>query len=353
MNTNSLAYKSRVFKIKLLNWEYWPMWLVYFPVGFYYLYLSLKARSFFFFSAVNPSIETGGMFFESKWKIFELLPKKYFPKTILITPECSIDNIYSQMSGAIIAYPIIAKPDRGERGWCVKILHNNTDLIEYKKQLNVSFLIQEYVDYSLEFSVFYYRHPQQKNGFVTSVTLKKMLTIVGNGQETIEQLILKNNRAFLQLKKLKDNADIDFKRVLALNEELILVPYGNHVRGAMFLNYNHIIDQQLTNTFNNISTQIDDFYFGRFDLRCTSIEDLKQGKNIAILELNGSGAEPAHIYDPNFSFFKAQKVLAQHYKMMFAAAIENNKKGVDFMTYKLFSDTKKAEKAYKNKVAII
>ena len=76
-----------------------------------------------------------------------------------------------------------------------------------------------------------------------------------------------------------------------------------------------------------LSKQINGFYFGRFDLRCTSIEDLKQGKNISILELNGAGAEPAHIYDPNFSFFKAQQVIAQHYKMLYQASTINNKDG--------------------------
>ena len=119
---NEAKYNIRVFCIKLFSWEYWPMWVVYFPVSFYYLYLSVKARSLFFFSASNPTIETGGMFFESKWKIFELIPKEYFPSTILVIEKQSHDAIVQNMADAGIVFPIVAKPDRGERGWAVQII---------------------------------------------------------------------------------------------------------------------------------------------------------------------------------------------------------------------------------------
>ncbi len=329
------------------------MWIVYFPVSFYYIFLSIKARSFFFFSASNPTIETGGMFFESKWKIFELIPKKYFPTTIYIEETDTLNVVLDKLNTNNISFPIIAKPDRGERGWCVQKINNQQELKDYINKINIPFLIQAYVDYPLEFSVFYFRNPNSQQGKVTSVTLKKLLTIKGDGISTIEQLILKNDRAFLQYHHLEKNKSIDFEKVLSKDEEQVLVPYGNHVLGAMFLNYNNIIDQQLNNTFNEISKQIDGFYFGRFDLRCTSIEDLKQGKNISILELNGAGAEPAHIYDPKFSFLKAQQVIVQHYAMLYNASTINNKKGVAYMSYNLFVATRKAEKLYKNKMLSI
>ena len=349
---NKRKYAFRVFFIKLFSWEYWPMWVVYFPVSFYYLYLSVKARSLFFFSASNPTIETGGMFFESKWKIFELMPKEYFPKTILVHEQQSPDAIVQNMADAGIPFPIVAKPDRGERGWAVQIIHNQSQLTLYRKQVQVPFLIQSYISYPLEFSIFYYRHPLQQSGAITSVTMKKLLTITGNGISTVGQLIASDNRSLLQMKTLANREKIYMDKVLPMGEEMVLVPYGNHVRGAMFLNYNHIVDSQLTQTFDSISNQINGFYFGRFDIRCTSIEELKQGKNISILELNGAGAEPAHIYHPGFSFWEAQRVLASHYKMMYQAAIENKKRGVPFMSYVEYKDMKRQEKTYKSKITL-
>lgn len=348
-----MKYGLRKFSIKLSSWEYWPMWIVYLPAYLYYFYLSVKAKSFFFFSAANPSIETGGMFFESKWDIFKLIPSHYFPKTIFVEEGKKIEEILIFIQQAKLGFPFVAKPDRGERGWAVTLIRNSRELEQYIYKVKVSFLIQELIDYPIELSVFYYRHPNEEVGKITSVTRKQLLSVTGDGKSSLLELILLNDRAFLQLEVLKANESIDFDQVLPLGKEVILVPYGNHVRGAMFLDYNHIIDQKLSATFDSISKQIKDFYFGRFDLRCNSIDELKNGKHFSILELNGSGAEPAHIYQPGFSFFEAQKVIMSHYKMMFDAAIENNKKGVPFMTLQAVRKTKRLETIYKNKVRVV
>ena len=350
MMKRNIYYSAKVFYIKALSWEYWPMWLVYFPASLYFIYLSVKARSFFFFSAANPSIETGGMFFESKWSIFQLMPREYFPPTIFVETTDTLSSIIKEMHAAGIDFPIIAKPDRGERGWCVKKIASPNELEWYRKNTPVPFLIQSYCNYPIELSVFYYRNPVSEKGVLTSVTFKKLLSVTGDGISTIDELIRRHDRAFLQYHRLKLNGQIDFNKILGKEEDEVLVPFGNHALGAMFQDYTHIIDDALTNTFDNISKQIDGFYFGRFDLRCTGIEDLKMGKNIAILELNGAGAEPAHIYNPGFSFFKAQLVIIKHYKMMYQAAIENHKMGVPFMSFKSFRVTRKLEKHYKQKV---
>jgi hypothetical protein len=92
------------------------MWLVYFPVSFYYICLALKARSFFFFSASNPSIETGGMFFESKRSIFKLILKEYYLSTVLINKEDDVSMILVKIKEAGIEFPLIAKLGREERG---------------------------------------------------------------------------------------------------------------------------------------------------------------------------------------------------------------------------------------------
>lgn len=327
------------------------MCLVYLPASFYFIYLSIKARSFCFFSAANPSIETGGMIFESKWDIFKLIPKQYYPKTIFIKEKEIITSVISKMYEAEINFPIVAKPDRGERGWCVEIIKSTSELENYLLKCPIDFLIQQYVNYPIELSVFYYRHPDAPNGLVTSVTNKEYLKVTGNGTSTLYELILQHDRAFLQLEKLQKINTLNFKKILKKGEPEILVPFGNHVRGALFLDYCNIIDEKLHTVFNTISKQINGFYFGRFDIKCNSIEDLKAGKKFSILELNGSGAEPAHIYQPGFSFIKAQSDINRHYKMMYEAAVANNKKGVPYMSLKSFRKVIEAQKKHKLKVS--
>ena len=348
MKLRVLKNWARRIYIKFFNWEYWPMWLVYFPSIFYFLYLSLKARSFCFFSAANPSIETGGMIFESKWDIFKLIPKEYYPCTILIEANRPIDDVIASMKLASLSFPVIAKPDKGERGWCVAILQNKTDLKNYISDHPIDFLIQQYINYPVELSVFYYRNPNEACGIITSVTGKEYLKVTGNGVSNLYELIMANDRAFLKINKPLQLCN--FYKIPEKGKDEILVPFGNHSRGAMFLDCCSIIDEELTATFNKISKQIQGFYFGRFDLKCRSISDLKKGQYFSILELNGSGAEPSHIYQPGFSFFKAQKVITGHYRMMYEAAKENNKRGVPYMSLKSFSAVRAAEKIHKKKV---
>jgi hypothetical protein len=339
--------------IKTFSWEYWPMWLVYLPASFYFIYLAIKARSIFFFSAANPTIETGGMLFESKWDIFKLIPPQYYPATILVTANENIDTVLSKKSIAAIDFPLIAKPDRGERGWCVTIIKTVTELQQYIAEKPIDFLIQEYIAYPVELSIFYFRHPDAATGTITSVTRKEYLKVTGNGVSTLQELINANDRAFLQRDKLQRITAIDTNKVLQRGEIKILVPFGNHVRGAMFLDDHAIIDDGLTAVIDTMAKQIDGFYFGRFDLKCKSIDDLKAGKHFSVLELNGSGAEPAHIYQPGFSFIKAQRVIMQHYKMMYAAAKANHKKGITYMSLSDFRAICKAQKEHKQKVVTV
>lgn len=310
--------------------------VVYFPIMLYYLYLSFRARSFMFFTASNPSIENGGMLGESKWEIFKLLPKDTFPNTILI--ECNnnipLKNVLEKMQENNINFPCIAKPDRGERGWKVQKIHNENELDEYQKNTNIDFLLQNFVDYPVELSVFYYRYPSSEKGYVSSVTAKELLYVLGNGKNTLKELILQKSRAVLQYETLEKLYQNEWENILPKDEKKVLVPYGNHCRGAMFLNYENVIDEQFTHFFDELSKKIQGFYYGRYDLRCASIEDLKQGKNFQIVELNGAGAEPSHIYQPNYSFFKAQKTLFFHFKTLCNISIENHKKGVRYWTLK-------------------
>lgn len=341
---------SNPFLIKLLHWEYWPMSVVYFPLSIYYIYLSARAGSFFFWSTSNPTIESGGMMFESKWSIFKLIPPQYFPKTIFVSENDTVEDTFIALENSGIKYPFIAKPDRGERGWAIKKIESAEQLNVYIQKSPVDFLIQSFVDMPVELSVFYYRLPDQERGTVSSVCFKELLKANGNGKSTLKELIMANPRALLRLDALKEQHAAEMDSVLLIGEEKLLVPLGNHCRGATFFDYNHIIDESLIDVFDHISKQIDGFYYGRYDLKCQSLEDLKAGKNIAIVELNGAGAEPAHIYQPDYPLLKGQKDIFFHYKKLWEVSMANARKGEKFMTIAEFRDLLRRQKAYKLKV---
>jgi hypothetical protein len=335
--------KSNFF-IKLRNWEYWPFGIVQFPLMIYWLWLALRARSLVFFSASNPGIVMGGMLGESKHDVLKKIPPQYIPKTILIKIPVSKEDVMEQMSRLGFSLPVIFKPDIGERGFMVKHIRTTEDIERYIKQISINFLVQELVDLPLEFGVFYRRFPSQENGEVTSVVMKEMLSVTGDGRATLQELILSKDRAKLQWEKLRITYHDRLTEIVPAEKKIELVPIGNHALGTKFLNGNYLINPKLSSTFDHISKQIEGFYFGRYDLRCASLDDFHEGK-IKIVELNGCGAEPAHIYDPDFKLYDALKVLFTHWKNIFEIAQENHKLGVKYISHKEARDLYRKFKA--------
>ncbi|RAW03060.1 ATP-grasp domain-containing protein [Pseudochryseolinea flava] len=323
-------YRSNFF-IKLRHWEYWPFGIVQFPVILYYIWLSLRARSFIFFSGSNPGITMGGMFGESKFDVIKKIPKQYIPQTFLIVGPTNAEEVAQQIKNNGLSLPLIFKPELGERGFMVKRITSHQDIENYIQKMKFNFLIQDLVSYPLEFGVFYTRFPDQEKGRVTSVTMKEMLSVTGDGKTTLQDLILNLDRAKLQWDKLKLTFADRLKEVLHEGEKLELVSIGNHCLGTKFLDGSHLINDELSDAFDVISKQIEGFYFGRFDLRVASLEDLYKG-NVKILELNGCGAEPAHIYQPGFPLLKGMKVLMSHWKNIFLIAQKNAQRGFRFTT---------------------
>lgn len=319
------------FFIRLRHWEYWPFEVVYFPVLLYHIWLSIKARSFFFFSAANPSIETGGLLGESKIDILDRISPEFTPKTLFVPFMAHLSTVFDQLTQGGFTYPLIAKPNVGERGWRVEKIERWEQLVNYLQSSPVDWLIQEYVDEPLELGVFYYRFPGRAEGVISSVVQKEFLSVRGNGYNCIEELIRQNERAVLQLPVLMATYGNYLHEIPAPGEVVELVPIGNHSRGTKFLNANHLITPELTRLFDRISHPIDGFYYGRYDLRCRSVADLYAGKYIRILELNGAGAEPAHIYQPGFSIREAYRVLFHHWRVLYDISRENHRRGVAYL----------------------
>jgi hypothetical protein len=327
---SSVAFRN--FKVKLFHWEYWPFGIIQIPLFVLWIWYALKERAFFYFSASNPSIVTGGMMGESKYEVLELVPESVKPKTILIKHSSSLHEIQQILRDNNLPLPLIFKPDMGERGWMVRKIKNEADIVQYLSEIKIDFIAQELVDLPLEFGVYYLRFPDEKNGFVNSITGKEFLSVTGDGEKTLEQLIDENDRARIQWEVLSEKYKSEWNKVLAIGEKIELVSIGNHCLGTTFLNCNHLITPKLSASFDAISKQINGFYFGRFDLRCTSVSDLENGK-VKIVELNGCGAEPAHIYQPGASLWKGIRDLITHWNNMYLISKQNHKRGAPYLSF--------------------
>lgn len=299
----------------------------------YWLWLSIRARSLLFFSASNPSIVLGGMFGESKYDALKDLPAELKPRTALMKMPLTIDQVTHRLEQTGLHFPLVFKPDIGERGFLVKRIYSREDVAHYLQQVKVDFIAQELVELPVEGGVFYTRFPDDPSGNVTSIVLKEMLSVTGNGRSTIRELIFQKDRARLQWPLLKEMYADRLENVLAIDEKIELNPIGNHCLGTKFLDGGSYITAELSESFDRISKQLKDFYFGRFDVKCASVEALQRGE-VKIMEVNGCGAEPAHIYHPGYSLWNAYSVLLTHWKNLFTISVQNNRRGHSYTSFR-------------------
>jgi hypothetical protein len=345
--------KTKTWFIKLFNWEYWPFNVVYGPMFLYWLWLMIKARSFFFFNASNPLITNGGFLMESKKDIYDMIPQEYYPATLFFKPGIAIDKVLAEMKAREMEFPVIAKPDIGMRGILVQKIESGKELENYIRNAGVNFLVQDFIEYENEVGLFYYRYPNQAKGNISGIVGKEFLTVTGDGVSTIEELLMKDQRFILQVPVLKETHAGTLKLVLQKNEHHLLVPYGNHCRGSKFLDISNLVDDELVTAIDKVCRQIPEFYFGRMDIRYNSWEELKQGKNFSIIELNGAGSEPTHIYDPKHSIFFAWKEIIRHFNILYRiSAMNHQSRQIPYMKFSSGLSMLKENTAYVKTISI-
>lgn len=319
--------------IKLTQFEYWPVWAVYFPAFFYWLYLSLKARSFGYVSAANPSIENGGVFGESKSKILDMIPVEYKPRALTVVGQQSFDDVWKKITTAQLSFPLICKPDKGERGYQVVKVRDAAALKSYLEEAEGEFIIQECVEWPLEFGVLYFRKPDGTSG-ITSVTGKRFLSVTGDGTATVESLLSRFPRGRMQVERLKTTQPERLLSVPAEGEEWLIEPIGNHCLGTSFLNRNDLIRPEMVAFFDRMTSAMNGFHYGRFDLKVQRESDLCTGEQLRVLELNGSTSEPGHIYDPQMTLIEAWRAIFLHMKLVNDIALQNMERGFKPVPFK-------------------
>lgn len=334
--------------IKLTNQEFWPLWLFYIPVWVQHFWLSLKVKSLFFFLRTNPAVD-GFILSDSKYKTLRLVPENYRPRTILVDKQSTVSVVLAAMMESNIVFPIILKPDIGFRGLGVRKIDDPYSLDKALDSIKVTYILQEFIQTSLELGIFYYRYPNEKSGHIPSITIKEFLKITGNGKDTMGNLVLKNPRAFLLEEKLKRRFEKQWGTVLENGQNLELECIGNHNRGTKFVNGNHLVNEELLGVFDELSHRMEGFYFGRFDIKTTSLEAIKNS-DYKILEVNGVGGEPTHIYDPDTPLFKMLNDLCSVWRVAAKIASINFDLGIKRPTYREAYMRWRAYSSYKAKL---
>lgn len=318
---------------RLTRWEFWPLWVFYIPIVIYVLYLGLKHRCLTLFTATNPAIPESGFIGESKSAILQGLSNAngFVARHIMIKSSLPknerLQRVREFMAANHLALPIVIKPDQGQRGAGVTIARSERQLEECLASVDFDVILQEYVE-GHEFGIFYVRYPNADKGFIYSITDKRLISITGDGKRTLEELILADDRAVCMARLHLQKHEKNLYHVPAKGEKVKLVEVGTHCRGAMFLNGESFKTPALEAKIDAISQSFSGFYFGRYDIRTPSFDDIKNGTGFKVVELNGVTSEATHIYDPANSLLTGYRVLMKQWRMAFEIGARNRQRGV-------------------------
>lgn len=327
MTTTALSRRDRL-SIRLARarrWEFWPGWLFYIPIVFWILICGIRFRHWTAFTATNPGMDNGSVVGERKSRVLlalqEAMPE-VVPRTQLLpqTLEDALDAV-GTMAGSV-GWPLILKPDIGQRGRGVAIIHSTQQAEAYLRAARIPTILQNFAD-GVEFGVFVRRIPRTERFEISSITHKDLPRLSGDGRSTLKELILAHPRARLIAPMLCATHANRLDDIIGDGDSIQLVELGAHCRGSEFRNAMDCQTSALQQRMQTIAEAIPGFDFGRIDLRCPSWTSLRQGEALQILEVNGVTSEPAHFYHPGTPLLQGLAGFMEHWTRAFALGRDN------------------------------
>lgn len=330
------------------NHEWWPSWVLYAPTVASLPIFMVRGRGVLAFTACNPGIEGGGGFVgESKSAIMAKLPAgdARVLATVLIGPGGAerAAGVLRRMEedAALGGYPVVIKPDAGQRGVGVTLARTPYELGAYLAAHPGAAVLQRYHAGPREAGIFWMRKTAaedcrpigERDGSISSVTLKEFQWLEGDGRRSVRRLIIDHPRYRCQMRVFFARFADRLDEVPAAGERVALSFAGNHAQGTRFAEGGHLATTELNAAINTLARAFEGggLDYGRFDVRYTSDEALALGEGFAVLEVNGTTSEPTNIYDPAHSAVFAWRTLRRHWAEMYRIGRERVREGGEAM----------------------
>jgi len=305
---------------RLTSPEYWPTWVLYTPVV-----LSLLSRWFrkgchpLDFTTCNPCMPASGLAGESKTDILDQIRDRnavaeYLRIPAGLTPEEKMRRVSAFMQERGLSFPLVLKPDVGERGRQVLIAKSPEHLENALCDFHTDFLVQAFIP-GEEFGVFYILQPAEAQGRIFAITRKTFSTVIGDGVHSLADLILLDPRAVCQagvhFRQLRER----LREIPSEGEGIQLTEIGNHARGTLFQDGTRLITPALEKRIDEISQSLPGFYFGRYDLIAPDVASFQRGEKLKVIELNGVSSEATSMYDPTHGYRRMVQTLLTQWRI--------------------------------------
>ena len=294
------------------TWENFPWQIQFLPVYVRFLFDMGKAN------AVNPGTGViSDMIGASKSRINTYIPKQYRPKSVLVEAEnISKEGLIKMVTSRQMQFPLYCKPDRGERAAEVRCVHREEELTNYLDRNVGDFIVEEMIPFTREFCIGLRRKPGQEFR-IFSFAERKTPVVVGDGKRTTLELIKALSLTSDQREKLiSSHSQRYLDAVLPKDKSEQVVKAASISLGTQLVDLNARVSRKLEKTCGSLLDDFSGFNVGRFDLKADSIADIENG-NFKVIELNGLGGAPMHVYT-DLSLQQKYQILEDH----FSAALE-------------------------------
>lgn len=318
---------------RLTRPEYWPASLFYLPVTLQILLRAYRrGNRLLDFTVCNPCMPLSGLIEESKSEILDQVAMRSAVAPYVLLPETgSPDEQASRITAFLehhsCGFPVVVKPDKGQRGVEVHICGSREEIDRILSLHRQDWILQKYIP-GEEYGVFVILPPGEEP-FVFGINGKRFPVVRGDGQRTLEDLILADERAVCQAGiLLRAHADRLYT-VPQLDEEVPLTRIGNHSRGTEFIECSGLETPELREAVVRIARSLPGFTLGRLDLRAPSREAFQQGKSLTVLEINGVTSESTNLYDRRYSYPQMVRILLHQWKWANQLGRQNRLQGAE------------------------
>ena len=321
--------------LRLNSLERLPKWLVCIPLTLQWLGLSLRYGSLTLPTAANPHITAGGLVGEGKLEYFAGMGPVALDA---VAPYCGVTTrfqatdpaLQQELQRAGLRFPLIAKPNVGLCGYGVQLIPSRPALHSYLASFpkDQTVMLQQYLPQEGEAGIFYVRDPHTGRGRIIGMGLRYFARVTGDGWRTLAQLVQADPRAQRAVRGSSHLSHLNRAWVPANGHMVRLATVGSLRVGSIYRNGRSCITPQLVAAIDAIARDMPDFHFGRFDVRFDSLADLRCGRGLHIMEINGAGSEAIEAWDPRIGILQGLRLVFAKQRLLFAIGHNNRKNGI-------------------------
>ncbi|MEY3583080.1 MAG: hypothetical protein RJA48_163 [Verrucomicrobiota bacterium] len=325
----ALTWRGRrqiVMKVRnLLQASLWPTWLVFLPIRIGILALCLWHRRLTAFASANPSFgRIGGFTGDAKSLLLRPFQRDSRCCPLLaLSMEDSVEERLKEARAFAVChgYPLVFKPEVGADGAGMRYVRDEAQLERRVSGAKEDFLLQKKID-GLEFEVVWHRNPGKDDGRVMVVVQKQDVVVMGDGEQTLEELIWLDEVAVSRGELYLECHDRELNRVIPAGEKVVLNLSGSYGHGARCVHRHDLNTPEMSAAMTTFAKRFPGLHFGRFDLRAVSEEEFKAGRFI-VTEVGGCCHVSSLVRDESLRFSRAYSAVWTQLKACIEAGAYN------------------------------